>query len=211
MASEYRPLLMKANRLFGASLVDANLVKIEDLEKANERLLELFAAGQPRQNTVLGVLVYEMKKLREEDVLLHAVEHDGIGLVDLSVYDVPEAIRNATDTSSCWATWSVPFDQEEDFHFVASAYYLSPAVRAYWEKQLDGSILWFGVTLETVADYLEKLELERAVPAAVGTRPPHSPPKGSTSSPIPIPGVVAPATAGDGTPPSADGSPSAAN
>ena len=58
---------MRANRLMGANRVDANLVKIDDLEKANERLLELVASGQPRQNTVLGILCYEMKVVREEN------------------------------------------------------------------------------------------------------------------------------------------------
>ncbi len=58
--------------------------------------------------------------------------------------------------------WSVPFDREEEFWFVATAYYLSPAVRAYWEKELGGPILWFGTSLETIADYLEKYATELA-------------------------------------------------
>jgi hypothetical protein len=220
MATEYRSLLMRANRLMGANLVDANLVRIDDLEKANERLLELVVSGQPRQNTVLGILAYEMKVVREEDVLQHVVDNEGVGLVDLRDYDVPEDIRRSTDTSSCWATWSVPFDREEDFHFIATAYYLSPAVRAHWEKLLGGSVLWFGVTLDTIADYLEKLELERAVPAIAGTRSPFSRPSGtvapfikasgsgtpfsrtggSTGTPFPIPGDL-PAPTSGATPP----------
>jgi hypothetical protein len=51
----------------------------------------------------------------------------------------------------------VPFDKEEDFYFVASAYYLSTAVRSHWEKQLGGNILWYGTTLEVVSDFLEKI------------------------------------------------------
>jgi hypothetical protein len=193
MATEYRSLLMRANRLMGANLVDANLVKIDDLEKANERLLELVASGQPRQNTVLGILCYEMKVVREEDVLQHVVDNEGVGLVDLRDYDVPEDIRRQTDVSSCWATWSVPFDREEDFHFIATAYYLSPAVRAHWEKLLGGSVLWFGVTLDAIADYLEKLELERAVPTP-GTRSPFGriTPPGGTTAPFAKPGSNAP-------------------
>ena len=162
MASTQRTLLMRANRLLGANLVEANLVKIEDLEKANERLLEIAATDQARQATVLGILVYEMKVLREEDVLQHAVDGEAIGLVDLRHYDIPDDVKKAIDPAVCWATWSVPFDREEDFHFIATAYYLSPAVRTFWEKQLEGPILWFGTTLETIADYLEKLEAERA-------------------------------------------------
>jgi hypothetical protein len=136
---------MRSNRLLGANLVEANLVKIEDLERANERLLETMADGDPRRCTTLGILAYEMKVLREEDVLQHIVDNEGVGLVDLR-----------------WATWSVPFDREEDFYFVATAYYPSPAVRTFWEQQLDGPILWFGATLENIADYIEKVEAERA-------------------------------------------------
>jgi hypothetical protein len=157
MSPENRSLLMRANRLLGAGLVEHNLVKIEDLEKANERLLELIASNQPRQATVLGVLAYELRVIREEDILQHLVEADGLGLVDLRGYDPPDETKRGLDVDACWATWSVPFDQEEDFTFVASAYYLSPAVRTYWEKKFEGPILWFGTTLEGIAEHLDRL------------------------------------------------------
>lgn len=161
-----RSLLMRANRLLGASLVEANLVKIEHLDQANEKLLDLVASEQPRQSTVLGILAYDLKVLREEDVLQHIVDNDGVGLVDLRQYEISDEVKKHLDLSACWATWSVPFDTEEDFHFVATAYYLSPAVRTYWEKQFTGPVLWFGTTLEAIADHLEKIEAERtATPA----------------------------------------------
>ncbi len=156
MSKEHRPLMMRANRLLGAALVEHNLVKIENLETANEKLIEIVATDQPRQCTILGLLAYDMKVLKEDELLHHLVESEGVGLVDLRDYDVPEEARKNLDLGACWATWSVPFDREEEFHFVATAYYLSPAVRAYWEKQLGGPILWFGTTLEGIADYLEK-------------------------------------------------------
>src|SRR3954451_25366157 len=124
MSAEHRPLLMRANRLLGANLVKHNLVKIEDLEKANERLLEVAATNQPRQTTILGILAYEMKVLREEDVLQHLVDTEGVGLVDLRHYDVPDEAKKNSDLGASWATWSVPFDREEEFYFVATAYYL---------------------------------------------------------------------------------------
>jgi len=206
---------MRANRLLGAALVEANLVKMEDLEKANERLLEVIAAKQNRQTTVLGLLAYEMKVVREDDVLHHAVENEGLGLIDLRNYEIPEEIRRGIDVGACWATWSVPFDKEEDFYFVATAYYLSPAVRNFWEKQLDGPIIWYGTTMDVLADYLEKLETELALPvAASGTRSPFSgsrppvPPK--TDGQGAVGGAAAPAApagpgAGTAQP---DGSPS---
>jgi hypothetical protein len=166
MSKEHRPLLMRANRLLGAQLVEHNLVKIEDLETANEKFINLVASDQPRQSTILGILAYDMKVLKEDDVLHHLVETDGVGLVDLRDYDVPEDSKKNLDLGACWATWSVPFDREEEFSFVATAYYLSPAVRTHWEKQLGGPILWFGTTLDAIGDYLEKLATDPAHAAA---------------------------------------------
>ncbi|MEI7552397.1 MAG: hypothetical protein WCL24_08690 [Verrucomicrobiota bacterium] len=187
MLPEQRQLLMRANRLLGAGLVEANLVKIEDLEKANERLLEILGNEQPRESTVLGILAYELKVLREEDLLQYCVDNEGMGLVDLRAYEVHDDVKKAIDLPTCWATWSVPFDHDEDFNFIATAYYLSPAVRSFWEKKFTGPILWFGTTLEVVADYLEKLAIERvaAPPAApTGTRTPFGAPATGTRSPF---------------------------
>lgn len=176
MSKEHRPLLMRANRLLGAALVEHNLVKIEDLEAANEKLIELVATNQPRQGTILGILAYDMKVLKEDDVLHYIVETEGVGLVDLRDYEVPDDAKKQIDIDVCWATWSLPFDHEEEFTFIATAYYLSPAVRSFWEKQIGGPILWFGTTLEAIADYLEKL-------AAAETPAAGAPP--ATGSPAP--------------------------
>jgi hypothetical protein len=187
-ATEYRPLLMRANRLLGSALIEHNLVKFEDLEAANERLLEVAASGQVRQSSVLSILVYEKKVLREEDVLHHVVDDHGVGVVDLRGYEVPEEVRNEVDLDACWATWTVPFDREEDFHFVATAYYLSPAVRSHWEKKLGGQIIWQATTMEIIADFLDRLQAERKTAssrapfvmggslAPVGARPTSTPP-----------------------------------
>ena len=179
---------MRANRLLGAGLVEANLVKIEDLEKANERLLEIVTLEQPRQSTVLGILAYELKVLSEEDVLQYIVDNEGAGLVDLRGYEV----------------------HDEDFHFMATAYHLSPAVRSFWEKQFTGPILWFGTTLEVIADYLEKLSAERAAPPPAvvsGTRSPFGTPSTGTRSPFgsktPFPKPAAAAPSPAKTPPPA--------
>ena len=172
--------MMRANRLLGAALVEQNLVKIEDLETANEKFIEVVATDQPRRSTILGLLAYDMKVIKEDEMLHHLVEAEGVGLVDLRDYEVPEDSRKNVDLGACWATWSVPFDREEEFHFVATAYYLSPAVRTHWEKQLGGPILWFGTTLEGIADYLEKL----------ATDPNNKPPAGAPAA-APAPAVAA--------------------
>ncbi len=156
---------MRANRLLGAQLVEQNYVKIEDLEKANERLLELINTGTPRQTSVLGILAYELKAVREEDILMHLSEHERLGIVDLRHYEVNDDVKKTLDVGACWATWSLPFDREEDITSIATAYWLSPAVRTFWEKHYGGEIIWYGTTLEVLADYLEKL----VVPTPVGS------------------------------------------
>ena len=186
--AEYRPLLMRANRLLGSALIEHNLVKFEDLEAANERLLEIAASGQVRQSSVLSILVYEKKVLREEDVLHHVVDDHGVGVVDLRGYDVPEEVKKDIDLEASWATWSVPFDREEDFHFVATAYYLSPAVRTHWEKKLGGQIIWQATTMDIIADFLDRVQAERAEGKKGGTRAPF----GGSTPPMPVPGGSVP-------------------
>lgn len=152
---------MRCNRQLGSALVEHNLVKLDELEVANERLLEHVAAGEFRQASLMSVLVYEQKVMKEEDVLHHVVDDHSIGVVDLRGYEVPEEIRKELDPVECWATWSVPFDKEEDFYFVATAYYLSSAARSYWEKKLKAPIVWQATTMDIIADFLEKLQAER--------------------------------------------------
>jgi hypothetical protein len=152
---------MRANRLLGSALVEHNLVKFEDLEVANERVLELAGQGDFRQATVLGILALEKKVLREEDVLHAVMEEHQLGVVDLRHYDVPEEIRKTLDLGMCWASWTVPYDKEEDFWLVATAYYLSPAVRTAWEKKLGGPIVWHVTTMDVIADFLDRQQAER--------------------------------------------------
>ncbi len=161
MSSEHRSLLLRANRLLGAALVEHKLVPAETVEAAHERLLQLLATPSKRDPSLLGILAYEMKALREDDLLQHVVDTDGLGLVDLRHYETLDEIKRSLDPGACWATWSVPFDREEDFYFIATAYGLSPAVRSFWEKQFGNQIIWYGTTLDVIGDYLEKLEAER--------------------------------------------------
>lgn len=156
-SAEIRSLLMRSNRLLGASLVEANLVTIDQLDNANEKLLDLISDGTPRQCSLLGVLAYDLKVVREEDVLQHCVDEYNIGIIDLSTYDGSDEVKAGINHAACWATWTLPFDREDDFTLVASAYHLSPAVRTFWEKQFDNQVIWYGTTLEEIADTLDRL------------------------------------------------------
>ena len=198
---------MRSNRLLGSALIEHNLVKFEDLEAANERLLEIAATGDMRRSSVLNILAYETKVLREEDLLHHVVDDHGVGVIDLRGYEVPEEVKRDLDLGACWATWSVPFDKEEDFHFVATAYYLSPAVRAHWEKTLGGQIIWQATTMDIIADFLDRVQAERneaakrgAGVAKGGTRVPFPTSDGSTP-PIAPGASKTPFSASGSTPP----------
>ena len=158
MSPEIRSLLMRGNRLLGAQLVEHNLIKVDDLDAANEKLLDILETGSIRQRTLLGILAYDLSCLTEEDLLTYQVETEGTGVVDLRHYEVNEELVAQLNVEACWATWTVPFDKEEDVTYIATAYYLSPPVRRYWEKQFEGSVLWYGVTIEAVAEFLEILE-----------------------------------------------------
>ena len=164
--NEFRPLMMRSNRLLGASLVEHNLIKIETLEQANERLLELMSAADDVPVSLLQILVVEKKAITEQQILNYLSEEMGLGVVDLTNYEQPDEVRKRIDTGACFATWSVPFDLEEGVNFVASAFYLSPAVRSYWEGELNGPIQWYATTTENVSEFLAKLLLDRENMAA---------------------------------------------
>lgn len=156
-AKDTRHLMMRANRLLGPALVERDLVSVDDLERATGRFLELTARGEPRECTLLGVLAHELKVVKEADVLRRSLEADGIGLVDLRSVEVPEDLRKEFDPAECWATWTVPFDRDSGITCLASAYHLSPAVRAHWEKRAGGTVLWYGTTLGDIAEHLGKI------------------------------------------------------
>ncbi len=158
-----KPLIMRANRLLGASLVERGLVSIEALDAANERLLELLSnSGGEQRVSLLSILVNEKQSLSEQAVIELLIEDEGLGLMDVRNIEVPEELVALTNCDECWATWTVPFDMVEDTRYVATAYYLSPAVRSYWEDKTTGKIIWFAAPLHTITEYLEALEAKAA-------------------------------------------------
>jgi len=157
---------MRANRLLGASLVEKGLVSIDDLDEANDRLLELMSTDASCvQVNLLSILVGEKQAINENDLLEFLVEDHGLGLVDVRDMDLPDSIKNSLDVRACWATLTVPFDKVEDTTYLATAYYLSPAARTHWEEKLSGHVVWYATSVDSLTDFLEKYET--AVSAAV--------------------------------------------
>lgn len=164
--SEFRPIIMRSNRLLGAALVERNLITVEQLEAGTERLLQALDQGIDRDACLLRILIHETRALREDALLDHLVEEMSMGLLDMREIDLHDDFKAHLNIGMCWATWTVPFDKEDDVHYVASAYYLSPAVRQHWEKLLGTTVVWYATTLESIGEFLEKFEAERNGTAA---------------------------------------------
>lgn len=151
-----KPLIMRANRLFGANLVEQELVSIDDLDEANERLAELMG-GQTNSHQVslLSILVNEKQALSEDQLLDIQLEEHGLGLIDLSNIDLAPELREQLDLKACWATLTVPFDLMEDTVYLATSYYLSPAVRTHWEEAFKKNVIWYASTVDSITRFLE--------------------------------------------------------
>jgi hypothetical protein len=158
-----KPLIMRANRLLGASLVEQGLVSIDDLDEANERLLELIAShASGRQVSLLSILVNEKRCLDENRLLEKIVEDHVLGIIDIRNIDYPEALQATLKTGECWATMTVPFDHVENTWYLATTYYLSPAVRSYWEDKIQGNVVWFASSIESITEFLEAFDVNVA-------------------------------------------------
>ena len=159
---------MRANRLLGANLVEQELVSIDDLDEANERLAELMA-GQPNSHQVslLSILVNEKQALSEDQLLDIQLEEHGLGLIDLSNIDFAPELRDKLDFKACWATLTVPFDLMEDTVYVATSYYLSPAVRTHWEDVFKKNVIWYASTVESITRFLEGCA--ESIPSVAGS------------------------------------------
>lgn len=162
---EHRSLMMRANRLFGANLVERNLLPLEGLEAANTKFLD--TAGTPGPNGLpkhlMHVLLYDTQSLKEDALVAHQVDELGYGLVDLRYVDPIEEFRSRY-LGQAWATLTLPFDREEDVSYMASCYNLSPVVREFWEKELGGKLLWHVTCLDSFTETIEALRKAAAQP-----------------------------------------------
>lgn len=166
-----KPLVMRANRLLGAKLVESGLVSIDDLDAANERLLELMSSSKDGQQVSLLSILLKEKRFLSEDVLLeHLVEEQGLALIDITILDLPDDLRESLDPAECWATWTVPFDRVEDTTYLASAYYLSPVVQKYWQDKFSGRLVWYASAQHAIVEFLDGIETQRASTGMAASR-----------------------------------------
>ncbi len=161
---EYRPLILRSNRFLGSTLVNKNLIKVEDLENANQKLLEIVQADNLKGASLLNILFFNLRTVEESAVINSVLDEHHLGLIDLANYDLSNTAPADVDVDLCWATWTVPFDRVDKFTFLATAYYLSqPSIKA-WEDKIQGPIIWYVSSLSSISNAIQILE-ERAAQA----------------------------------------------
>ncbi len=93
-----KPLITRSNRLLGASLVEQGLVSIDDLDEANDRLVELMSAqANSVQVSLLSILISEKQAIDENKLLELQVEDHGLGLIDVRDIDFPDELKASLD------------------------------------------------------------------------------------------------------------------
>jgi hypothetical protein len=161
---EHRSLMMRSNRLFGANLVEHNLLSMEALEDANTRFLDAAALPGPNglPKHLLHFLLFDTQSLKEESLISHQVDELGLGMVDLRYIEVLEEFRTRY-AGHAWATLTVPFDRTDDVTTIATCYHLSPVVREFWEKELGGKLIWYVTPFDSLVESIDSM---RKVPTA---------------------------------------------
>ncbi|MCB1123157.1 MAG: hypothetical protein KJT03_16505 [Verrucomicrobiae bacterium] len=152
------PIILRSNRFLGNNLVNHEFITLEQLEKANNILLDKIDAENVKEASLLRILMWEQDTINESDLIQFQVDKCEIGLVDLAFYSYLPNMNGSFSIEDCWCTWTVPFEVENGFYFLASAYYLSKPVIEMWEERLAGHVMWFATDLGGISNLLENAE-----------------------------------------------------
>ena len=158
-----QPIILRSNRFLGNNLVNHELITLDQLEQANNVLLDKIDAENVKEASLLRILMWELDMLKEPDLVHFQVDQFEIGLADMGFYSYLEQEEDEEPLytiEDCWASWTVPFDHENGFYFLATAYYMSQPVIDMWEEKLGGKILWFVTELGGLSTLLENAEQE---------------------------------------------------
>ncbi|MDG2168125.1 MAG: hypothetical protein P8L44_09400 [Opitutales bacterium] len=158
-----QPIILRSNRFLGNNLVNHELITLDQLEEANNVLLDKIDAENVKEASLLPILMWELDLLKESDFINFQVDKHEIGLANMGFYsylEFEEGEEPLYSLEDCWATWTVPFDHENGFYFLATAYYLSQPVIDMWEEKLGGKVLWFATELGGLSTLLENAEQE---------------------------------------------------
>ncbi|MGJ3243821.1 MAG: hypothetical protein ACFE0O_12835 [Opitutales bacterium] len=160
-------LANRVNQGLADSLVKNRLCTLDDTEEAMPQLKQHLLDGNIKQASLLKILCWDLKRMNEGDVLDFLVDEHRLGYCNPANYTVDRSALPPFKLEECWATMALPFDQVQGVFFVATAHYLSEAVRDHWVKRLRPDIIWFASDLSALSmglDELEKLEAKAGKP-----------------------------------------------
>jgi len=164
MKREWTSLCLKANRALGAALVAQNLVTFEDQDVAMEQFITAYRDRDWVRASLLRVLLFETQRLDETKLMDRQMEDSSLPAVPLDQYRVRPEIMEQYEADFCAITRTIAFDAVGNTTFLATSYYLSPAVREYWENLLPGPAIWYLTPLGAIDLLLEKRLAEAAEP-----------------------------------------------
>ena len=154
-----RALILRSNRFLVSSLQDKGLITSAQMEAANEKFIEAAQnANTYKNNSILKILVHDLKALDEDKVLRFIAEEHKIGLVDLKQTQLYKPSSIELDLSLCWATLTVPFDQVDQTFMLATCYYMSSPALKYWKELLGGNVIWYATSIVSINYYIEAFE-----------------------------------------------------
>lgn len=169
--------MIKSNRVLGTRLVEAGLTSIDDMDKANEAFIGLARVDEIRRASLLRIMIYDHQSISEEKLLDYQLENCPVGAVMLDNYNLDEELYQDIPLELMRASWTFPIDRIGNRWFVATCYYLSDAVREFWEEKLGGRINWYVTTmsqLEKEFDRRAAADAQKAVLAAEAENPERS-------------------------------------
>jgi len=183
---EHRPLIVRGNRALGLMMLEQQIITPEQLDTANEKLVENMELGEIRRASILHILLFEMQVLNEDAYLEALVEKSGLGLIDLRTCQFRKIADLQPDVNACWATWTLPFDLVEDFYLLATAAFPSATAQKYWQDKYAGkNLLWYVTSIRSFQSAMEKLEQLKAE-AAKAPPPTKASAKSVTRPPQPV-------------------------
>lgn len=171
ISREASSLLLKANRVLGTRLVEAELTNSAEMDRANELFIERARAKDLRRASLLRILIFENQSLQEDALLDYQLENFPVGAVQLENIETDPELILQQPYELLRASWTVPLDCVQGRWFLASAYYLSEPARTFWEERLDGRINWYLSTLGPFEALFEELQPLYAEREAASTEP----------------------------------------
>lgn len=149
-----RKLVLRSNRHLGTALLKLNLIDEEQLHLANKKLMANLQGDNIKEASLLTLLLYDVQAL-DENRLLAASKFP---LIDLVNFNIPPNLLKDTNIENYWATRTIPFDKQDGFQFIATAYNLSKPVIDYWENIFDDSIIWYTTSLKSISIIFQNLD-----------------------------------------------------